>query len=135
MGRAGRDVHACIQDACMHSGCVWDACMHSVRVCMHVYTWSCTVHVHVRIHARRLQCNIAPLSRLRRCSADCLAGCRLAQLSDEVVVEVLLVLVERLGKEQEVGWLDSIAQELVGVADMLREQPKVRGREAGQFVD
>jgi hypothetical protein len=33
--------------------------------------------------------------------------------------------VERLGHEQEVGWLDSIAQELVGCCDALTDNPGV----------
>jgi hypothetical protein len=40
---------------------------------------------------------------------------------------MLLCLVERLGHEQEVGWLDSIAQELVGCCDALTDNPGVSG--------
>ncbi|WIA17138.1 hypothetical protein OEZ85_014030 [Tetradesmus obliquus] len=48
---------------------------------------------------------------------------RFATSKDEAAQEMLLCLVERLGHEQEVGWLDSIAQELVGCADALQDNP------------
>uniref|UniRef100_A0A383VVQ6 RanBP2-type domain-containing protein n=1 Tax=Tetradesmus obliquus TaxID=3088 RepID=A0A383VVQ6_TETOB len=48
---------------------------------------------------------------------------RFATVKDEAAQEMLLCLVERLGHEQEVGWLDSIAQELVGCADALQDNP------------
>jgi hypothetical protein len=38
---------------------------------------------------------------------------------------MLLCLVERLGHEQEVSWLDSICQELVGCCDELTGNPGV----------
>jgi hypothetical protein len=44
---------------------------------------------------------------------------RLAAGTDGGARELLLCLVERLGHEQETGWLDSVVQELVGVADQL----------------
>jgi hypothetical protein len=40
---------------------------------------------------------------------------------------MLLCLVERLGHEQEVSWLDSICQELVGCCDELTDNPGVSG--------
>jgi hypothetical protein len=51
--------------------------------------------------------------------------CRFATSKDEAAQEMLLCLVERLGHEQEVGWLDSIAQELVGGCDALLDNPGV----------
>lgn len=54
-----------------------------------------------------------------------LPSCSFALQKDEYAQEFLLCLVERLGVEQEVGWLDSIAQELVGVADQLLRHPAV----------
>jgi hypothetical protein len=46
--------------------------------------------------------------------------------SDTSVHELLLSLVERLGHEQEVGWLDALTQEMVGVVDQLMGAPTVR---------
>jgi hypothetical protein len=45
--------------------------------------------------------------------------------SDTNVHELLLSLVERLGHEQEVGWLDALTQEMVGVLDQLLGSPTV----------
>jgi hypothetical protein len=56
-----------------------------------------------------------------------LANRRFATAKDEAAQEMLLCLVERLGHEQEVGWLDSIAQELVGCCDALLDNPGVSG--------
>lgn len=53
---------------------------------------------------------------------------RFALLNDEATHEFLLLLIERLGLEQETGWLNSIAQELVGVADQLMKNPAVSQR-------
>ncbi len=38
--------------------------------------------------------------------------------------ELLQALIERLADEQEVNWLDSIINELVGVCDQLVERPE-----------
>lgn len=51
---------------------------------------------------------------------------RMALGSDTSVHELLLSLVERLGHEQEVGWLDALTQEMVGVVDQLMGAPTVR---------
>jgi hypothetical protein len=52
---------------------------------------------------------------------------RFATSKDEAAQEMLLCLVERLGHEQEVSWLDSIAQELVGCCDALLDNQGVSG--------
>jgi len=57
----------------------------------------------------------------------CCVCLRLATSNDDNAHELLLCLVERLGHEQEVGWLDSLAQELVGCCDLLLEQSMMVG--------
>jgi hypothetical protein len=67
----------------------------------------------------------------------CCFVCRMALGSDANVHELLLSLVERLGHEQEVGWLDALTQEMVGVLDQLLGSPTVRGGQGlsgDQFV-
>jgi hypothetical protein len=51
--------------------------------------------------------------------ACCLCCGRMALGTDNSVHELLLSLIERLGHEQEVGWLDACSQEMVGVVDQL----------------
>lgn len=67
-------------------------------------------------------------------SAAAASVCRMALGSDANVHELLLSLVERLGHEQEVGWLDALIQEMVGVLDQLLGSPTVKGgeREGGR---
>jgi hypothetical protein len=48
---------------------------------------------------------------------------RLALSDDENQQQVLWMLIDRLAGEQEVEWLDSIIQELVGVVDALVNKP------------
>jgi hypothetical protein len=45
--------------------------------------------------------------------------------TDNNVHELLLSLIERLGHEQEIGWLDACSQEMVGVVDQLVGSPTV----------
>lgn len=51
--------------------------------------------------------------------------CRMALGTENNVHELLLSLIERLGHEQEVGWLDACSQEMVGVADQFVGSPTV----------
>jgi hypothetical protein len=84
-----------------------------------------------------LLCPPPPSAQLHMCYV-CLPTCayllnvrcfvsplRMALGSDASVHELLLSLVERLGHEQEVGWLDALTQEMVGLVDQLMGAPTV----------
>lgn len=50
--------------------------------------------------------------------------CRYVISGEEHHTRFVRALIERMGYEQEVGWVDSIIQELVGVCDALLDKPE-----------